>query len=535
MKALIYSIFLIVLCQSCAQTGTLVGGDKDTTPPQLDSLRSTPNRQLRFAKQPITLAFDEWIKLEDISKQVIVSPPLRETPEVKLRGKSVIFTFSDKEILRENATYTINFGSAIKDITEGNKAEIRFVFSTGDQLDSLRVRGRIVNTITGEPVDNALFMLYDNVADSAFHKERPFYFAKSDKTGFATIENVRKGTYRMVSLSDLNANYLFDLPTELVGFHPNLIQIGDTTKQLFSIQHFEEKLSLKIKNKETNRYGQLKIAYNQPLEKLLISAFPKPNDLQCFVQDDTLRVWYEGAADRWTLVANKDSIEVRTPNKEAFLKTQNLQINGFAKAKKGQAPLLSNAIAGQTYSIETSVPTAAQNIQFIRFQEDTLSKFLNIKITKDSLNPRKLWIGAPLESDKKYRITVLPNALTDIFGKPNKDTLTQQLNVLSKASLGSVSLSLKNLDRKKSYIIQLRSKEGVLAEEKIVSSLDSTKLVFKSLTPSEYKVQIIIDENKNKRWDTGDYDKHQQPELIIMKPIEQAVRADWEVEALIEL
>ena len=135
----------MLLAQSCAQQAQLNGGIKDIIPPKLDSLRSTPNHQLRFVKQPITLYFKEWVKLSDISKQVVVSPPLKEAPEVKLNGRAVVFTFAEKEVLKTNATYSIDFGDAIQDITEGNKVKVHYTFSTGDQLDSLVVRGVVVD------------------------------------------------------------------------------------------------------------------------------------------------------------------------------------------------------------------------------------------------------------------------------------------------------------------------------------------------------------------------------------------------------
>ncbi|MEM9850056.1 MAG: Ig-like domain-containing protein, partial [Bacteroidota bacterium] len=140
-SSLIFSSFILI---QCANPGTLTGGPKDEQPPRLDSLESTPNLQTNFEVQDIVLTFDEWIKLNNPFTQIVVSPPLDPKPEVSLKGKSVLIEFDETTELRANATYTINFGEAIQDLTEGNPAEnLRFVFSTGDFIDSLEVSGQI--------------------------------------------------------------------------------------------------------------------------------------------------------------------------------------------------------------------------------------------------------------------------------------------------------------------------------------------------------------------------------------------------------
>ena len=115
-------LFSLVLLESCATVIAPEGGPEDETPPQMDSLRSTPNFQTNFTKQRIELKFDEWVKLNDVFNQIVVSPPMDPSNyEVSLKGKTVRFDFKEEAILRENATYTINFGDAIQDLTQGNK------------------------------------------------------------------------------------------------------------------------------------------------------------------------------------------------------------------------------------------------------------------------------------------------------------------------------------------------------------------------------------------------------------------------------
>jgi hypothetical protein len=143
-----FFVFFCIFLLGCAVQGTLEGGAIDKQAPRIDSLKSSPNFVTKFEKKPIKLTFDEWITLENPQNQVIVSPPLVEKIDLKLNGKTVEFNFGKDEVLRPNATYTINFGESIKDLTAGNKAEIRYVFSTGDAIDSLKIKAQIINSFT---------------------------------------------------------------------------------------------------------------------------------------------------------------------------------------------------------------------------------------------------------------------------------------------------------------------------------------------------------------------------------------------------
>ena len=147
------SCLLILLLYSCATPTTPTGGPRDENPPQIDTTLSTPNFQTRFLKQDISLTFNEWVMLEDVFNQVIISPPLQFKPEIYIKKKSVIIKWDERETLRENVTYTFNFGESVKDLTEKNPAEkLRFVFSTGDFIDSLTLSGKVVDAVDGKPL-----------------------------------------------------------------------------------------------------------------------------------------------------------------------------------------------------------------------------------------------------------------------------------------------------------------------------------------------------------------------------------------------
>ncbi len=225
-------IFIAFFLTNCANPIPPTGGPKDERPPQLDTLNSTRNMQTRFEKKDIVLAFDEWVELKDAFNQVIVSPPLEFRPTIERKKKTIQFKFDERETLRDSATYVINFGEAIKDLTEGNVAPIVFVFSTGDYIDSLSVEGTIVDAYTGEPVKDVLFMLYENLADSVFKTERPFYFARTDETGKFIVNNIKAGTFKATALVDKNLNYRFDNEAEQIAFLDSTIAIKGVEKNV---------------------------------------------------------------------------------------------------------------------------------------------------------------------------------------------------------------------------------------------------------------------------------------------------------------
>jgi len=219
---------IIIFIAGCASTGSPTGGPRDVTPPILDTLLSSPNKQLNFRPKELTFYFNEFVEVKDPIKQVLVSPPLLYIPQVKHRGKKVTFAFDEKEVLRENVTYTINFGEAIVDFHEGNKIDnFTYVFATGNTLDSLNLKGKILNALTNEPETDMVVFLYDDARDSIVRKEKPFYFAKPDKTGMYEFTNIKSDTFRLFAIKDENLNFLYDLETEKIAFYDSLIVLRE--------------------------------------------------------------------------------------------------------------------------------------------------------------------------------------------------------------------------------------------------------------------------------------------------------------------
>ncbi len=213
---------IVLLFYACANVVSPTGGPRDEDPPVV--VRSEPpNYSANFYGGEVRIFFDEFVELRNVRQQLMISPPLEKVPDFRVRGRSLVFdTGTD---LRENTTYSIFLGDAIRDITEGNAIpNFSFVFSTGDYVDSLSVRGKVLDAFTLEPVKDVFVMMYDRIIDSIPYLERPVYLAKTGEEGQFRIGNMREGDYLMFALVDNNANYLYDLPEEKIAFIDSLVR-----------------------------------------------------------------------------------------------------------------------------------------------------------------------------------------------------------------------------------------------------------------------------------------------------------------------
>ncbi len=529
-------IGLFWYCMSCATPGQLTGGPKDEVPPKIDSLRSTPNFLTNFNQKMIELTFDEWIKLEDVINQVVISPLLTPRPQVTLRKKTVFITFDDVTTFRENATYTINFGSAVKDLTENNVPEdLRYVFSTGDFIDSLEISGQVIDILTKQPVEKVLVMLYDTLTDSVVYQEKPFYFARTDKEGIFRLQNIRADTFKIFVLEDKNANYRFDGENERIAFSDSLLIINDITQPKLSFNLFQEETPLKILSTNKTQYGLLKFTFNQPPQDL---TFRYEADIPIVLLDyelDTLRLWYNlGDSSNWNIILSKDSlfsdtVSVNATQKEAFLEKNALVLKTDVKN-------IANLNPTKPYQLAFNHPLLVIDTSLIQLYEnkDSIDIPVNSTIALDSISAyKKLHISYNWNAEAKYRIVLLPNTLTDLFGFKNKDTIEQQINIRSLKEFGNLNLTINSLDSLQQYVFRLEQAGKIIQTFK-VANVKTWEQQIVAMPPGKYEMVIVTDINRNGKWDSGNYIQQIQPEPIITKELE-ALRANWDVEAVINI
>lgn len=216
---------------SCARMGNPDGGWYDETPPKV--LGATPaDKATEVKAQKVKISFDEFVKIDNPTENVIVSPPQLQAPDIKATGKSIEVKLLDS--LKANTTYTIDFSDAISDNNEGNPlGNYTYSFSTGAEIDTMEVSGYVVAAENLEPVKGILVGLYANLADSAFEKQPMLRVSRTDSRGHFVIKGVKRGTYRVYALQDVDGNYQFNQKSEMIAFNHELIKpsVMDDTRQ----------------------------------------------------------------------------------------------------------------------------------------------------------------------------------------------------------------------------------------------------------------------------------------------------------------
>lgn len=518
-----YGLWLLLILASCANPLSPTGGPRDEAPPELVAEGSTPAGQTRFRPREIALAFNEWVKIQDAYRQIVVSPPLQYRYEVKLRKKTVILAFDEREQLRDSATYVVNFGSAIRDLTEGNAAEnLQFVFSTGDQIDSFSVSGRLVDAYTGKPIDGALFLLYENAADSVVRTERPFYFGRANKNGQFKVSNLKGGRFKAAALVDADLNYLYNQPTEAFGFLDTLIAIDENTARDSLLLRLSVKpLPFRRVGVDTASYGRVKVAFNQRADLVSRAADSLAYPLAVQTDKDTLLLW-SAARSPWQLTLSADS---------AYLDTLSIQPRSGQPAplKAAPAPKALRLNPGLPLTVAFNQPIRAFDTSRMSLLVDTLRLPARFSVGADTLRPRQALVSAAWQENKPYALQWLPGAVTDWFGQTNADTVSYTFTIDARKNYGNLVLRFTDYPPRQQYLVRVLEKSGREAAVLTLYGQAYYEFALNSLASGIYVLETIYDENRNGRWDAGDYDLKRQPERVSIRELDP-LRPNWDLE-----
>jgi len=216
MRKLVYIAVVALTIISCARMAQPDGGWYDDDPPKVVGA-SPEDKSTNVKSKKVTILFDEYIKLEDATNKVIVSPPQLEMPEIKSSGKKVIVELKDS--LKDNTTYTIDFSDAISDFNEGNPmGNYTYSFSTGERIDTFEVSGYVLDASNLEPVKSILVGLYADLSDSAFKTKPLMRVSRTDSRGRFVVKGIAPGTYRAYALQDADGDFKFSAKSEMISF-----------------------------------------------------------------------------------------------------------------------------------------------------------------------------------------------------------------------------------------------------------------------------------------------------------------------------
>ena len=523
-----YGVLLLFtgLIINCANRGRPEGGEKDSEPPVVT--KEVPeNFSINFNSDEIKVYFDEYVKLKDLQKQLIISPPMTTQPEVLPLGTaSKSITIKIFDTLQPNTTYAFNFGQSVVDNNEGNPYPFyKYVFSTGDYIDSLTVEGEIFDAEKLKPDQFVSVMLYEidsTFTDSTIYKIKPKYITNTlDSVTTFKIENIKAGDYKLIALKDENLDNKFQQKSDRIGYIEEIISVPtDTT---FNLNLFKEETDFKVIRGSQVSGNKIAFGFEGNSKRMHIELLEKVSDTFKYrvtkdKEADSLYYWYTPKFEIDSLLFSiknddynyvKDSLVVKIRD---MLK-DSLVVNFNPKGVLGFE---------ETLEIIGSTPFEKFDRSFIQFiDKDSLD--VEYSFSLDSIN-NKYILDFQKGEDQKYLMKFLPGAFTDIFENTN-DTIDFALRTKQYSDYGNVRVTLQNA--KYPVIVQLTDEGGEVQAEKY--STKQEPIDFRYLDPKKYYLRVIFDTNENQKWDSGDYLDQRQPERISYYPeLIEDVRAGWD-------
>jgi len=505
----------------CAKRGTITGGDKDTIAPVLNS--SFPkNFSTNFNGNEIKLVFDEYVKLKNANKQLVISPPMKNQPVILPSNASKTLTIKIKDTLLPNTTYSFNFGQSIEDNNEGNPySQFKYVFSTGTYIDSLALNVKIKDALEKKTDNFVSVMLYEvneKYNDSTIYKEVPRYITNSlDSLKVVKLENIKAGKYQLIALKD-NGNNKYNPKSDKIGFQKQYITIPNDT--VFEVELFKEVVPFKAIKPTQAAKNRLLLGYEGQTKGVKITVKNGteviPTVITNFPKKDSLQIWYKPTkADSLEVAVEKDSYSKKFMVK---IKNQKADTLTIKPESYGILPLR------ERFSMKSSVP-------LIKFDKSKIALFNKDSIavpfeTEYDEQNQTIYLNFKKEPLEKYKINLLPGAFEDFYESQN-DTLKFSVGTKNLTDYGNLRVQLENVKRFP-IIIELTDKEGKVKATEYSEA--NTSITFDALEPLLYTLRVIYDDNKNKQWDTGNFLEKLQSEEVIYFPKEIDVRSNWDVE-----
>lgn len=521
------SLFLLLLMVNCAKRGSPEGGLKDIDPPVFVSA-DPPNYTINFDAKEIRINFDELIKLKELQKNLIISPPLDPPALITpLGGASRYIRISIEDTLLANTTYVFNFGNSVVDNNESNPFSFfKYVMSTGSYIDSLTVKGELRDALQQQPDEFVTVMLYEadsSYQDSIIYKTVPRYVTNTlDSSTTFELTNVRAGRYRLAALKDESSNYTFQPDKDKIAFYDKVIEVPKDTSYILTL--FMQDPPLKAGRPVQTKLQRIAFPFTGNRDSISIELMnDRPADFESLItykeNEDSLRFWYRPEVIKDSLIfeVGAGATELDT----FYLRKRPLRPDSLAFNALSRGTLK----LGDPFEIESTIPVVAIDSSRILI---TKSDSLNVDF-KTELFPEKssFQIDFETEESTKYQIIFLPEALTDFFGTTN-DTLYYEAQTKQIADYGELKLTLQEAENYP-YIVQVVTEKGDVVEEQYAKE-DKTVFNFGLVEPGSYYVRLILDVNANGKYDTGNYLKQLQPEAIIYYPELLDLRSGWSEE-----
>lgn len=582
------SIVSIAILYSCASIGNPSGGTRDEQPPRFIK-SSPPQGATNVDPKRIVLEFDEFINLKDPFSKVVVSPTSASTPRVSSQGRRVIVQFQDT--LEPNTTYTVDFSNSIEDLNEGNELpSFTYSFSTGSDIDSLQISGMVLNAQDLEPQQGMIVGVHINTDDSTFKTCRLIRVAKTDDYGRFTIRGLNNHQpYRVFALGDKNNDFRWDNPEEDMAFLSELIvpfsEKGVTTDSIWNMKRGtldtvkERDLTVFLPNdilltsyninykpqylvkSERIDSTRLSLIFNAPsATPPKISIIGAPNMKNWAITEknatnDTITYWLKSPAlvKADTLYAevsytrtqlNTDPETVTDTLRFITQRPRLIKQNAGKKNKNKveeplvpKTPLLGVTVLSSTahniynpilLEFATPLDTLFANSIHLERLTDSIWHTVPFEAPQkaDSLATRRYRIDHNWEFGRQYRLTVDSIAAVGIYGLHNKGII-HSFKVIEEEKYANLYVRISGLpDSIPAFAELLNDKDLPVRICPIVNG----EVAFTNLDPKTYYLRAVADFNGNGKFDPGDYEKKQQPDITYYYPKKIVLKANWDLD-----
>lgn len=560
-------IFIALIINGCANAVSPTGGPKDEIPPVV--LGTSPdNFSKNFSGKTINVTFDEFVTLDNANKNILISPPQKKSPTYRLNGKTLLIRFEDE--LKPETTYSINFGNAIKDLHEGNiLKDYVFVFSTGENLDTLSLAGKAVSAQTLKPAEDFFVFLYSDDNDTVRLDSLPYcvvpnYMTKTNKKGEFAFSGLADKEYLLFAIKDVNSNMLFDLPNEEIGYYPEMVKPQyipvnqfvidtaikdsvvmkpapfDTTK--YDLNTFVEEDSIqKLLKKETFDDGVLRFAFRYPADNVSIEPKDELPDsikiMKVFSEKrDTVSLFVMPEIDSLWICINYDTIIKDTthyslkmrksvkPNKrkkdeeEVVVKRLNIKNNAAGNKLKPEQQLILSFN-------DPIVDVAMRDTMWFITAKDTI--YNDLRFTKVDEYGFQYKVEKSFKPEEKYQI-IIPDSVFFGFRGLTNDTLKLGFSVPELAQYGNIYLTVEMPENVPQIIVDLLDTKDKIIDKQIIT--ETQEIAFEYLEAGKYKLRATYDMDANGEWSPGSFRRKIQPEKIVFYKTELDVKANWDID-----
>ena len=504
MKQFLLWLFASLVLVSCARVGSPVGGDKDSIPPSMigsniDTTRINVPRDIK----KLRIDFDEYITLKDVSKNLIISPPIQYSKIIPSSTGNKYLEIQWKDTLQANTTYNFNFGNSIVDLNESNILPyFNFAFSTGEKLDDLYISGTLSDALGNEKNSegkekNLVVGLYQ-VKDTMNYRQKPYYIGKDDPDGYFELNYLTPGKYKIIGFDDENNNSIYDIGKENVAFQKAEIDLQTSISGL-KLKTFPSKKMAKYKEMTASVGGITMIFEGNPEKVIVKTVGEKPADYKVThkSRSDSVKIWFD---------ATKENIGATVSENLRFSYDTGLvqdTISVFYKKPTKDEMTVSNPFSnklspGADFRFSSNYIINKIQPENWKLEADSIAQNFTAGISE--LDSTQVFIKSDFVVGKKYQLTVPKNTLSSFYTR-SSESVRFDFEVSKAEDFGSFSAHLKNIPSQK-FWIQLLNERNEPAYQQYTNQ---AIVKFVNLKPGSYKLRILVDNNENGIWDSADF------------------------------